>query len=144
VLGTFDPADPYHAQVLDAAGDEVTFPGAIYDPETVSALRYHGRAYLHGHTVGGTNPSLVEAMAAGNAVLAQDNVYNRFVAGEGNRYFMGADDLATTLDELLDDEEALRRMGDSSRERHLAHYTWEHIGDLYEQALLRALGRNSG
>ncbi len=94
VLGTFDAADPYHACVLDAAGDEVRFLGAIYDPETVSALRFHGRVYLHGHTVGGTNPSLVEAMAAGNAVIAQDNGYNRFVAGEGNRYFTDAGDLA--------------------------------------------------
>jgi glycosyltransferase involved in cell wall biosynthesis len=140
VLGTFDPADPYHARVLAAAGDEVRFPGAIYDPETVSALRFHGRVYLHGHTVGGTNPSLVEAMAAGNAVIAQDNGYNRFVAGEGNRYFTDATDLADTLDLLVDDGATLRRMGESSRERHAAQYTWEHIGDLYERALLRALG----
>jgi glycosyltransferase involved in cell wall biosynthesis len=90
--------------------------------------------------VGGTNPSLVEAMAAGNAVIAQDNGYNRFVAGEGNRYFTGAGDLAETLDHLVDDAAALRRMGESSRERHADQYTWEHIGDLYEQALLRALG----
>lgn len=140
VLGNFDAADPYHARVLDATSDEVRFVGAIYDPETVSALRFHGRVYLHGHTVGGTNPSLVEAMAAGNAVIAQDNGYNRFVAGEGNRYFIDAGDLAQTLDLLVDDGEALRRMGESSRDRHAAQYTWEHIGDLYEQALLRALG----
>ncbi len=43
--------------------------------------------YLHGHTVGGTNPSLVEAMAAGNAVIAHDNVYNRWVAGDAALYF---------------------------------------------------------
>jgi glycosyltransferase involved in cell wall biosynthesis len=144
-LGSFDPADPYHARVLEAAGDEVVFPGAIYEPEAVSALRFHGRLYLHGHTVGGTNPSLVEAMAAGNAVIAQNNAFNRYVAGEGNRYFDGVDDLAETLDTLVDDVEVLERMGDSSRERHLAHYTWDRIGDLYERALLRALahGRTS-
>ena len=51
-----------------------SFLGAIYDPDKVAALRYHCAAYLHGHTVGGTNPSLVEAMAAGNAVVAHDNV----------------------------------------------------------------------
>ncbi len=145
VLGNFDRSDAYHASVLDAASDEVHFPGAIYDPETVSALRFHGRVYLHGHTVGGTNPSLVEAMAAGNAVIAQDNGYNRFVAGEGNRYFTDATDLAESLDLLVDDGPTLRRMGESSRERHAAQYTWEHIGDLYEQALERALahGRTS-
>jgi glycosyltransferase involved in cell wall biosynthesis len=146
VLGHFDRANPYHAGVFDAASDEVLFSGAIYEAETVAALRFHGRVYLHGHTVGGTNPSLVEAMAAGNAVIAQDNKYNRYVAGHGNRFFRGVDDLTQILDELLYDDEALRRMGESSRERHLAYYTWEHIGDLYEQALLAALasGRISG
>ena len=51
-------------QVRAAASDEVAFLGAIYDPATVQALRFHRLGYLHGHTVGGTNPSLVEAMAA--------------------------------------------------------------------------------
>ncbi len=139
VLGNFTDEDPYHLQVRAAAGDEVLFPGAIYEPERVSALRLHSRVYLHGHTVGGTNPSLVEAMAAGNAVIAQNNVYNRFVAGAGNRYFDGADDLADLLDLLLQDRGALRAMGEFSRRRYQAEYTWEHIGDLYETALLTAL-----
>lgn len=138
VLGNFDQDDPYHAQVLAAASDEVRFPGAIYDPDVVSALRFHSRAYLHGHTVGGTNPSLVEAMAAGNPVFAHNNVYNRFVAGPGNRYFDDVDDLARQLDTLLHDDAALTTMGQSSRSRYEDEYTWEHIGGLYEQALLRA------
>lgn len=140
VLGTFDPSDPYHAQVLAAASGEVRFLGAIYDPDVVSSLRFHSRAYVHGHTVGGTNPSLVEAMAASNAVIAHDNVYNRFVAGEGNRFFESADDLARHLDTLLDDDAALSSMGRASRSRYEHEYTWEHIGGLYESVLLRALG----
>lgn len=140
VLGTFDPADPYHSKVLGAASDEVRFPGAIYDPAVVSALRFHSRAYLHGHTVGGTNPSLVEAMAAGNPVIAHNNVYNRFVAGSDNRYFDHTDDLAQQLDTLLDDDDALASMGKASLRRYQNEYTWEHIGGLYEQALLRAAG----
>lgn len=144
VLGSFDQADPYHAQVLAAASDEVRFPGAIYDPDVVSALRFHSRAYLHGHTVGGTNPSLVEAMAAGNPVIAHDNVYNRFVAGVGNRYFTDVDDLARELDDVLQDDAALSSMGRSSRSRYEHEYTWEHIGGLYEQALVRAAGGVKG
>jgi len=53
-----------------AASDEAMFPGAIYDKATVSALRFHSALYAHDHQVGGTNPSLVEAMGAGSAVLA--------------------------------------------------------------------------
>ncbi len=141
VLGSFTDADPYHRRVIAAAGEEVIFPGAIYDPERVSALRFHSKLYLHGHTVGGTNPSLVEAMAAGNPVIAQNNVYNRFVAGAGNRYFDGAQDLADLLDLVVDDDGALRTMSDSSRRRFQAEYTWEHIGNLYETALVTAAAK---
>lgn len=143
VLGNFLEDDPYHQAVREAASEEVRFVGAIYDPEVVSALRFHSRLYLHGHTVGGTNPSLVEAMGAGNPVVAQNNVYNRHVAGPGNHYFDGQDDLADLLGRYLDDEEELRRMGSASRERFEAEYTWQHIGDLYEQAIHRARRRAS-
>lgn len=141
VLGDFVPTDRYHAQVLEAAGADVRFVGAIYDQSVVTSLRYHSRAYLHGHTVGGTNPSLVEAMAAGNPVIAHNNVYNRYVAGVGNRYFDGVADLAETLDLVLDDTDALRSMGEFSRRRQRDHYTWQHIGDEYERALRVALAR---
>jgi glycosyltransferase involved in cell wall biosynthesis len=142
VLGAFDSSNPYHAKVLGSASRDVRFLGAIYEDDVVASLRYHSRAYLHGHTVGGTNPSLVEAMAAGNAVIAQNNVYNRFVAGVGNRYFDGAEDLAELLDLLLEDTESLSAMGEFSRRRHGDHYTWDRIGDQYEEALLTAAARH--
>ena len=56
--------------------------------------------YLHGHTVGGTNPSLVESLGTGTAIIAHDNRYNRWVAGDGARYFHAADDLATLIGTL--------------------------------------------
>jgi hypothetical protein len=77
VLGRYDPEVPYYNQVQDVASGEVMFPGAIYDKAAVSALRFHSSLYAHGHQVGGTNPSLVEAMGAGSAVLAHGNHFNR-------------------------------------------------------------------
>lgn len=142
VLGNLQRTDPYHLQVLGAASDDVRFVGAIYDQTVVSSLRYHSLVYLHGHTVGGTNPSLVEAMAAGNPVIAQNNVYNRFVAGIGNRYFEGTHDLAEMLDLLLYDQESLASMREFSTRRHRDHYTWQKIGDEYERALYAALAAN--
>ncbi|TIV13127.1 MAG: glycosyltransferase family 1 protein, partial [Mesorhizobium sp.] len=53
VLGTLNDEIPYHRAVREAAGTTVIMPGAIYDQATVKALRYHARAYMHGHTVGG-------------------------------------------------------------------------------------------
>ncbi len=94
VLGTLNVGNPYHRAVEAAASAEVLFPGAIYEAEPVQALRVHARAYLHGHTVGGTNPSLVEALWAGNAVIAHDNPFNRGTAGDGQFYFSDAETAA--------------------------------------------------
>ncbi len=116
------------------------FPGAIFEPERIGALRFHTAVYLHGHTVGGTNPSLVEAMAAGNAVVAHDNHYNTWVAGPDNAYFSGAEDLARLLDDLLPDADRRRRMGEASRARFHDEFTWTKIGGEYEHALRTALG----
>lgn len=143
VVGPFEN-EPYPQQVRAAASAEVIFAGAIFDPARLSALRHHAGLYLHGHTVGGTNPSLVEAMAAGNAVVAHDNVYNRWVAGPGNAYFTASDDLAALLDDLLPDTDRRGMMGRASRDRHRAEFTWTQIGDQYEAVLLAALGRAPG
>ena len=141
VVGPYGDEDPYHRAVRAAASAEVIFPGAIFEPQRLSALRFHTALYLHGHTVGGTNPSLVEAMAAGNAVVAHDNVYNRWVAGPGNAFFADRDVLAGELDRLVDDPAARAAMGSSSRARYRAEFTWTEIGDQYHHALLDSLER---
>ncbi|GAA2177896.1 DUF1972 domain-containing protein [Leucobacter tardus] len=141
VVGPFGDQDPYHVAVKAAASDEVRFVGAIFEPERTRALRFHAAAYLHGHTVGGTNPSLVEAMAAGNPVIAHGNAYNRWVAGPKNAYFTDADDLSTLLDALVPDAAARRAMGAASRSRHQQEFTWEQIGAQYERALFTAIGK---
>jgi len=141
VVGPYGDDDPYHLAVRAAASDEVLFPGAIFEPERLQSLRFHSALYLHGHTVGGTNPSLVEAMAAGNAVIAHDNPYNTWVAGPDNAYFTGTDDLAGLLDDVLSDDSRRRRMGAASRDRFHAEFTWTKIGSEYEHALRTALAR---
>lgn len=138
VLGDFiTHADGYHASVVAAASEEVVFPGSIYDSDVLSALRFHARAYLHGHTVGGTNPSLVEAMAAGNPVVAHDNPYNHWVAGDEQCYFSTAGDLAAVLDAVLENDVALAGMARASRKRHREEFTWERVAGQYEQLLLK-------
>ena len=140
VLGDYLPdEDPYHRAVLDSASDEVVFVGSIYDKAEVEGLRFHSAMYLHGHTVGGTNPSLVEAMAAGNPVLAHDNPYNRWVAQDGAVYFTTEDDVARHLDELLASPTRLEEMHAASLRRYESEFTWEHVAGQYEQLLLRFL-----
>lgn len=140
VVGGYQPElDEYHRRVMDAASDQVVFLGPVYDQRTLSALRFHSPLYLHGHTVGGTNPSLVEAMAAGNAVVAHDNPYNRWTAGDAAVYFKSALDVERHLTELLASPERVRWMQERSRARHREEFTWEHVAGQYEKLLSRLL-----
>ena len=142
MVGDYTPeTDAYHRAVVDAASDEVVFVGSVYDPDELASLRLHGLAYLHGHTVGGTNPSLVEALAAGNPVIAHDNAYNRWVAGGAALYFRDADDASARIGALLDDEELRMRLGRTARARHAEEFTWEHVAGQYEELLSRFLDR---
>jgi len=139
VLGNYQADNAYHRAVKEAASAEVKFVGAIYDKPTVQALRFHSLAYVHGHQVGGTNPSLVEALGAGNAVIAHDNRFNRWVAGPPASYFAGADGFATVLDEVLKDPARLQAMKQASRSRFEECFTWNHILAQYEGLLLQWL-----
>jgi glycosyltransferase involved in cell wall biosynthesis len=135
VLGNFDEGNRYHRRVLAAASSEVKFLGAIYDKPLVQALRFHAAAHLHGHQVGGTNPSLIEALGAGCAVFAHDNRFNRWVAGDGARYFDGAAALTRLLNEHVGDESVLVRMRAASRARFEAAFTWPEVLRQYEDLL---------
>lgn len=139
VLGNYQADNAYHRAVKEAASAEVKFVGAIYDKPTVQALRFHSLAYVHGHQVGGTNPSLVEALGAGNAVIAHDNRFNRWVAGPPASYFAGADGFATVLDEVLKAPARLQAMKQASRSRFEECFTWNHILAQYEGLLLQWL-----
>jgi glycosyltransferase involved in cell wall biosynthesis len=136
VLGKFDPDNAYHNRVKAAAGDQVLFPGAIYDLPTVQALRYHARAYLHGHTVGGTNPSLVEALGAGNAVIAHDNRFNRWVAGAEQFYFGDAVSLENILASVDDGSAKLEQARAGARKRHAEAFRFDIIHEAYERVLI--------
>jgi glycosyltransferase involved in cell wall biosynthesis len=143
VLGNYDQSNAFHRTVLQAAGPEVKFVGAIYDKAVVQALRFHSLAYVHGHQVGGTNPSLVEALGAGNAVIAHNNRFNKWVAGPKAHYFSGGPGFDSVLTRLLAKPEELAEMGRASRERFDAEFTWQKILGDYERLLLAYLPQES-
>jgi glycosyltransferase involved in cell wall biosynthesis len=145
ILGRYLPdKSAYQAQVLARGNHHVHFPGAIYDKSIVRALRYHCAAYVHGHTVGGTNPSLVEALACGCAIVAQDNRFNRWVAGHGARYFEDEDGIASIFDQLEKQPHTLDVMRAAARRRHRQQFTQEKIMQAYEDMLLRVAGEATG
>lgn len=138
VLGHFVDENPYHQQVLAAASNEVKFVGAIYDKSILRSLRYHCYLYVHGHQVGGTNPSLVEALGSGNAILAHDNGFNRWVTGPDSAvFFKDSASCAAQFSALLDQPDLALRMKKAARLRHAEQFTWEQVLSEYEQLLLR-------
>lgn len=138
LLGNYKPLEnEYHARVLAAAeGSRILFPGAIYEAAVVTALRFFATAYMHGHQVGGTNPSLVEALAAGNAVIAHRNRFNEWVAGESARYFEDVEQLDRHFSELEANPSRIEAMRAGSRARHALCFRRELILGAYENLLL--------
>jgi glycosyltransferase involved in cell wall biosynthesis len=138
VLGDLRPeSSEYHRLILSRGGAETIFPGAIYERDSVEELRRHARVYLHGHQVGGTNPSLVEALAADGAVIAHDNVFTRWVAGPGAAFFQSTEDLTILLDELLRDDVRLAEMRAASHQRYVDDFLQSKILSAYEALLLQ-------
>ena len=133
VLGRYNPAIDYHAKVMAAASEEVEFLGGVYDRDTLHALRSYARLYVHGHTVGGTNPSLVEALAAGTPVLAHGNDFNTWVAGSGSLFFESESHCGSQFDSILDNAEALQAMSQASRKRYYDAFSGDRDLIDYEQ-----------
>mgnify|MGYP003963866433 CR=1 FL=1 len=87
VFGDYNKKVFYQKKVLDIASKEVIFLGAIYDLSILTTIRKNAKLYIHGHSVGGTNPALVEAMSCALPILAHNNPFNKWVAGLGSEFF---------------------------------------------------------
>jgi len=81
----------------------IRFVGGIYDIRKLNNLRYFSNLYFHGHTVGGTNPSLLEAMGSGGLICAHDNIFNKAILGRDAFYFTRADDITALLGRVRKD-----------------------------------------
>lgn len=75
----------------------ISFRGALYEKETLNALRKYAALYFHGHSVGGTNPSLLEAMACGGNIVAHDNPFNRSVLGTEALFFQDSGNITAII-----------------------------------------------
>ena len=78
----------------------IRFVGGIYDFEKLNSVRYYSFAYFHGHSVGGTNPSLLEAMASSCYILANDNIFNRAVLKKNAEYYKDSEGVKEILNHI--------------------------------------------
>ena len=114
-------------------GPRVKFVGTVYDQELLKYIREHAFAYLHGHEVGGTNPSLLEALASTKLNLLLDVGFNREVGEDGAMYWK-KDELAQIIDKAEQlDEIAIEKLDHQSSQRINQSFTWEKIVSEYEK-----------
>ena len=135
MLGKLDPSNAYHRAVRQAAGPNVCFTGPIYDKATLASLRVHAAAYCHGHTVGGTNPSLVEALGAGCAVIAHDNKFNRWTAGAGQFFFQDVASCRAVFDQVGSDPGLLETARAAARQQHRSKFQLDDVLGRYERLI---------
>jgi glycosyltransferase involved in cell wall biosynthesis len=103
--------------------------------DELNRLRSGCALYFHGHTVGGTNLSLIEAMAAGAVVCAHDNPYNRWVLADAGWYFSDADSLIERMEVVLGVEERSQLLT-KAEEQCRRHFMWDDILVAYENLVL--------
>ena len=127
-----DTSGTYGDQLKKFASSKIIFMEGIYDKRELNTLRRNCFAYVHGHSVGGTNPSLLEAMAAGNICICHENEFNREVTNDRMFYFKSENELATQLNrvELLPASER-KNYSDFALQRISGYYNWERITTAY-------------
>ena len=143
VVGSAPYGSAYHADVVTSAGHGVRFLGAIWDQELLDQLYGHCASYLHGHSVGGTNPSLLRAMGAGAPVIAYDVIFNRETGAATARYFRDAPDVATAIAADEADPVGAAARGAEGRQRVAELYVWDDVADAYEAMCQRLIGRTA-
>lgn len=134
VVGGAPYSDDYVDSVTRVAdGDSrVRLVGPIWDQTQLDQLYAHALLYLHGHSVGGTNPSLLRAMGGGAPVAAFDVRFNREVIGDTGRFFDGPASIAAAIETAEADPADARDYGDSLRARASSNYRWDDVAAAYE------------
>ncbi|MBL4707505.1 MAG: DUF1972 domain-containing protein [Flavobacteriales bacterium] len=118
----------------------IQFLGGIYDLLVLNNLRHYSNLYFHGHSVGGTNPSLLEAMASSAFIVAHDNIFNKAILESEAYYFSSVEDVKKIMDTPIGPEleKEYIRLNRSKIEK---QYAWEIIIQSYEDLFLKLAER---
>ena len=117
--------------------NRIKFVGTVYDKDLLKYLRQECRAYIHGHEVGGTNPSLLEALSQTNENLVLGVDFNRKVALNTAHYWSKETGSLTSLIHQVDSQPESLNLGQAAKRHMQAHYTWEEIVRQYEDLFLK-------
>ena len=138
IVGSSGYGGPLEDKVRAAAAnsDNISWLGHVNNDQQLHSLWANAGVYFHGHSVGGTNPALVQAMACGAPVVARETPYNREVLGNAAVYTQpDPDEIAMQLMRVLGDDRLRADISSAARARQRQNYTWEIVCDRYEQVL---------
>ncbi|RJT80916.1 DUF1972 domain-containing protein [Arthrobacter cheniae] len=138
LVGSSGYGGPLERQALQLSREfhNISWLGHISDDNLLSRLWQHAGVYFHGHSVGGTNPALLQAMAAGAPVVARDTPYNREVLGTSG-IFVGATsaEIASAISLLMKDPNKRQMLQATALERIHERYTWQLVCRAYDDLL---------
>jgi glycosyltransferase involved in cell wall biosynthesis len=140
VVGSAPYAEAYTEQVRALADDRVRLVGAVWDQALLDELYANALTYQHGHSVGGTNPSLLRAIGAGAPTDAYAVSFNRDVLGDAGRYWTTPDDVRALVESAEAAREETLLRGERSRARAGA-YRWDDVAEAYEKLCRRLAAR---
>jgi len=123
------------------ANPNIRFMGAIYNLEHLDNLRYFSNLYFHGHSVGGTNPSLLEAMASGALIIANKNEFNEAILKENAYYFSDAEEVKKLLLKIKKNDNL--QLIQNNINAIAKEFNWNTINDKYLQLFQECVAKNN-
>lgn len=143
VIGKHD-VNKFGAYLKEKYKDQkhIKFIGGVYNLNHLNNLRYYSKLYFHGHSVGGTNPSLLEAMASGALIVANDNVFNKSILKGNALYFNNS----TDVKHIIDDDSVYKKYKELYKSHNIdeinTNFNWNYINSQYETFLMSKLYGN--
>jgi len=143
IVGSSGSGGPFESRLrsLSNSNSSVQWLGHLADDGKLNSLWQNCGVYFHGHSVGGTNPALVQAMACGAPILARDTVFNREVLSDAGLFVNpNCESIVNAVEMLLSDETLQESLSDCAQKRATAAYSWDAVCAQYEATLIRAIG----
>ena len=116
------------------ASERIIYAHSVYNKKHTNNLRYYSKLYFHGHSVGGTNPSLLEAMACSAKICAHKNPFNQYVLGENAFYFSNPEDISGII-QSIETRNAGAEFINPNLQRIETEYAWDRIIEGYERLI---------
>lgn len=135
--------NPYYEKLKELTNFEkdkrIKFINGVYDKAKLATLRKNAYLYIHGHSVGGTNPSLIEAMSLTNVNILYDVCFNKDVGGKSCLYFKEQRSLTKLLDDAKSIDKKSKKMGEEAKKIVSENFTWPIIVSKYKELFNEAI-----